>query len=263
MPCVGLSSACRLQLAPCARTIRVPVRSPRSGTRRLAPLSLLAALLALLVAACGGSASPTHSLAAARAGTAPGGKTAAPTGAELQNWPEFGLNPQRSDTSNAATGITAGALAHLGRRQVVLPGTADSSPIYLHGVTVAGAARDVIVLTTTYGKTLALDASSGAILWTFTPPGYTRWAGSPQITTASPIADPDRQFVYTASPNGLIHKLSLADGQEDARALGRSRSRATPPTRSSPRLSTSMVPTSSPQPAATSATSRPTRAISC
>jgi outer membrane protein assembly factor BamB len=99
--------------------------------------------------------------------------------------------------------------------QVALPGTVDSSPIYLHGVAVAGGVRDAIVLTTTYGRTLALDASSGAILWTFTPHGYARWAGTPQITTASPIADPDRRFVYAASPDGLIHKLSLADGSED------------------------------------------------
>jgi hypothetical protein len=32
---------------------------------------------------------------------------------------------------------------------------------------------------------------------------------------SSPIADPDRLFVYAASPDGLIHKLSLADGSED------------------------------------------------
>jgi hypothetical protein len=71
-----------------------------------------------------------------------------------------------------------------------------------------------VILTTTYGKTLALDASSGRKLWTFTPDGYSRWAGTPQITTASPLADPNRLFVYAASPNGLIHKLALADGSE-------------------------------------------------
>ena len=47
------------------------------------------------------------------------------------------------------------------------------------------------------------------------PAGLQGWAGSSQITTTSPLADPDRQFVYAASPNGLIHKLSLSDGSED------------------------------------------------
>ena len=65
----------------------------------------------------------------------------------------------------------------------------------------------MIVVTTTYGRTLAIDADSGQILWTFTPPGYGSWAGSAQITTASPLADPDRLFVYAASPDGLVHKL--------------------------------------------------------
>ncbi|HYB22886.1 MAG TPA: PQQ-binding-like beta-propeller repeat protein, partial [Solirubrobacteraceae bacterium] len=99
---------------------------------------------------------------------------------------------------------------------VALPGTVDSSPIYLHEVSIAGATREVIVVTTTYGKTLAIDADSGQILWTFTPPAYSRWAGSAQITVASPLVDPDRQWVYAASPDGLIHKLSLADGSEDS-----------------------------------------------
>ena len=99
---------------------------------------------------------------------------------------------------------------------VLLPGTVDSSPIYLHGVTVDGAVHDVIVVTTTYGKTIAIDAGSGQILWTFTPSRYGKWAGSAQITVSSPIADPDRLFVYAASPDGVIHKLSLADGSPDS-----------------------------------------------
>ena len=135
--------------------------------------------------------------------------------AELLDWPEFGLDPQRSDVSELASGITAVNVAHLRHVTVALAGTVDSSPIYLHGVSVDGAVHDVIVVTTTYGRTIAIDASGGQILWTFTPPGYSSWAGSARITTASPLADPDRLFVYAASPNGLVHKLSLADGRED------------------------------------------------
>jgi hypothetical protein len=133
----------------------------------------------------------------------------------LLAWPEFGLDPQRTDVSEAPTGITAANVGHLRRVTVQLPGTVDSSPVYLHGALVGGAAHDVVVVTTTYGKTLAIDAGSGLILWTFTPPGYSSWAGSAQITTASPLLDPGRQFVYATSPDGLIHKLSLADGRED------------------------------------------------
>jgi outer membrane protein assembly factor BamB len=217
--------------------------------RRLGAPPLILALAALLIAACGGTVVPaasapsvsagspststtpststsststssastsSASTSSAAGGASPGAGTAARVAASLQNWPEFGLNPQRTDASNATTAITAANVGHLRRLQIALPGTVDSSPIYLHGVTVAGAIRNVIVATTTYGKTLAIDASSGSILWTFTPPGYSHWAGSAQITTASPIADPDRLFVYAASPNGLIHKLSLADGSEDS-----------------------------------------------
>lgn len=134
--------------------------------------------------------------------------------ARLLDWPEFGLDPQRSDASGLSTGITAANVAHLRHVSVTLPGTVDSSPVYLHGVGVEGAVHDTAIVTTTYGKTLALDANSGRILWTFTPRGYSRWAGGYQITTTSPVADPDRRFVYAASPDGRIHKLSLAGGTE-------------------------------------------------
>ena len=195
----------------------MPARRSRSAARGpLPPLCLCAALLALLGSACGSTASTT-TVATTSTPRAAGGDPAVGASsavANLRDWPEFGLNPQRSDATNASPGITRADLAHLRRVRVSLPGTVDSSPIYLHGVTVAGAAHDTIVVTTTYGKTLALDASSGAVLWTFTPRGYSRLAGTSQITTASPIADPDRHFVYAASPDGEIHKLALIDGSE-------------------------------------------------
>jgi outer membrane protein assembly factor BamB len=111
------------------------------------------------------------------------------------------------------TGITAANVAALRRQQVTLDGTVDASPIYLHGVRVNGGTHDVFFVTTTYGKTLAIDADSGSILWRFTPSGYESWAGSRRITTATPVADPSREFIYAASPDGHVQKLAVADGR--------------------------------------------------
>jgi putative pyrroloquinoline-quinone binding quinoprotein len=94
-----------------------------------------------------------------------------------------------------------------------LPGTVDSSPIYLHGVSIRGAAHGAFFVTTTYGITLAIDAADGRILWRYTPRGYSHWAGSEQITTATPVADPSRKWIYAASPDGRIQKLSVATGR--------------------------------------------------
>jgi outer membrane protein assembly factor BamB len=96
----------------------------------------------------------------------------------------------------------------------MLPGTVDSSPIYLRGARVKGARHDVFIVSTTYGRTLAVDAGSGRVLWRFTPRGYSSWAGSYRITNATPVADPSRRFVYAVSPGGRVHKLSVASGAE-------------------------------------------------
>ena len=172
------------------------------------------ASVGVVLASCGSSAPADVSTPTAGVSAIPA--PAHTSSARLLDWPEFGLNPQRSGVSELSTGITAANVGHLARRTVKLAGTVDSSPIYLHGASVDGATHNTIVVTTTYGKTIAIDADSGRILWTFTPPGYSRWAGSSQITTTSPLADPNRRFVYAASPNGLIHKLSLASGSEAA-----------------------------------------------
>jgi hypothetical protein len=169
------------------------------------------ALASTAIVACGSAAPAEVGTPTTLASAIPAPQTAA---TRLLDWPEFGLDPARSDATALATGITAANVAHLRRQSVSLPGTVDSSPIYLHGAAIDGAVHNAIVVTTTYGRTLAIDADSGRILWRFTPAGYGGWVGSPKITTASPIADPGGRYVFAASPNGLIHKLVLADGRE-------------------------------------------------
>ena len=128
------------------------------------------------------------------------------------DWTQFGWDLANSNASTSPTGITAQNVASLSRRQVHLDGTVDSSAIYLHGVTVNGSKHDVFFMTTTYGKTIAVDANQGAVLWEYTPPDYESWAGSRQITNSTPVADPDRQYIYSAAPDGSIRKLAVSDG---------------------------------------------------
>ena len=72
--------------------------------------------------------------------------------------------------------------------------------------------RDAFLFTTTYGRTEALDASTGRVLWRFTPSTYAHLAGSAQITNATPALSTDRTAVYAAAPDGRIRKLRLSDG---------------------------------------------------
>ncbi|MFI5280209.1 MAG: PQQ-binding-like beta-propeller repeat protein [Gemmatimonadales bacterium] len=134
--------------------------------------------------------------------------------AGAHDWTRFGWDVGRWSAPDIATGVTAANVTALARQQVALDGTVDASAIYLHAARIAGGTHDVFFVTTTYGKTLAIDADSGTVLWRYTPPGIDRWAGSYRITTATPVADPDRAFIYAAAPDGRIRKLAVQDGRE-------------------------------------------------
>ncbi len=128
------------------------------------------------------------------------------------DWPMMGFNVQGDNASPWSTGITAANVKTLRLRQVQLDGAVDASAIYLHSVAVKGAAHNVFFVTTSYGKTIAVDADSGTILWEYTPPQYSSWAGTPQITNSTPAADPDRRSIYAATPGGEVVKLAITDG---------------------------------------------------
>lgn len=133
--------------------------------------------------------------------------------AQTADWPQFGWNAASSGASGAVSGIHSRNLGSLVRHQIQIDGTVDASPIYLQGVTVNGSPHDVFFVTTTYGKTIAIDAQSDAILWEFTPSQYSSWAGTAQITNSTPAADPDRQHIYAAAPDGMIRKLAISNGE--------------------------------------------------
>jgi outer membrane protein assembly factor BamB len=174
----------------------------------------LAVPCALVAVACGGHAagasSATTSVSRAPANAAHSSSVAVTSG----DWPEFGDNAQRTGSGPVLTGITAGNLSRLSLRRIQIDGIADSSAIELHAITVDRARHDLIAVTTSYGKAIALDAGTGAKLWEFNPRGVNERPGNPQVTTASPIADPDRRYLYSASPNGFIYKLSISTGAQ-------------------------------------------------
>ncbi len=129
------------------------------------------------------------------------------------DWTQFGWDVASSGASTDPTGITPANAAALRRHQVTLDGTVDAAAIYLHGVEVKGAPHDVFFVTTTYGKTIAIDADQGAVLWEYTPLRFATWQGSRQISNSTPAADPDRKHIYAAAPDGTIQKLAVADGR--------------------------------------------------
>jgi outer membrane protein assembly factor BamB len=130
------------------------------------------------------------------------------------DWTRFGYDPTRTSSYPYATGVTADNVRRLQRQRVDVDGTVDSSPIFLHDVVVGGARHDAFFVTTTYGKTFAIDADTGRVLWRYVPPGYSSLAGTYRITNATPVADPSRTAIYAAGPDGRIRKLSVADGRE-------------------------------------------------
>ncbi|MBV9311582.1 MAG: PQQ-binding-like beta-propeller repeat protein [Solirubrobacterales bacterium] len=179
-----------------------------AGARMPQLCAALAAASALL--ACGGHGTRAASRAS---GSGPAGPQA--TESKLPpvgDWTMFDFDPARTGVDPESTGITASNLGSLQRRVVHLGGTVDSSPVQIHGVRVAGRVRDVAVMTTSYGKTIAIDPGTGAKLWQFVPSSLHSYQGSEQVTTATPVVD--RRFVYASSPDGLIHKLALNSGRQ-------------------------------------------------
>ena len=161
----------------------------------------LAALAAVAVAAgCGGASAGGRPQSAPPApAPATTASTPAHASAVAVSWPQFGGGAARL-SSIGPIGISAPARLHAQR--VSLPGVVDSAPVYAGGK---------FVMTTTYGRAVAVNAKTGKVAWTFTPASYDGLKGTYRITNASPATD--GAFVYSGSPDGRVYKLRLSDGR--------------------------------------------------
>src|SRR5215467_9144640 len=96
----------------------------------------------------------------------------ATTGANSADWPTFGGDNARTNANIAPTRITAANVGTMVRQQVTISAPIDAELIYLRGVQVNGASHDTFFGTTNLGRTVAIDANDGKVLWEFTPPDF-------------------------------------------------------------------------------------------
>ncbi|MGZ7079257.1 MAG: outer membrane protein assembly factor BamB family protein [Thermoanaerobaculia bacterium] len=120
-----------------------------------------------------------------------------------EEWLQFNVSDTPED---APTKASVSRLRKVWRVQ--LPEAVDGSPAYVRRVPILARERDLVIVTTTRGRMVALDARRGTIEWQTSPPP------GPQWTTSSPAIDPDRDFVYGYALDGRVHKYDITDGTE-------------------------------------------------
>ncbi|HET8907902.1 MAG TPA: PQQ-binding-like beta-propeller repeat protein [Ktedonobacterales bacterium] len=178
------------------------LRAAHSTRTQLATVLLL---LGLLLAGCDAATTGTKIPTA----TSPTG-TGTPA-AGRADWLVFGYDSARSNVNPNERTLNPGTVGALHRLwQVALSDTADSSPVYLHGVKLPdGRSADLLYLTTRGGDLLAVNAADGRIIWRKAHYGV-------RYTTSSPAIDPSRRYVFSYGLDALLHKYDAATGNEVA-----------------------------------------------
>lgn len=137
------------------------------------------------------------------------------------DWLQFDFDASHSGNDTLETRLSPANVATLGQLfKVSLPDAADGAPVYLRDVATSSGRRNLLFVTTRTGGLLALDAASGATLWSHA--GATTGClinnDSPRneacYTTSSPVIDPGRQFVYSYRLDGYVHKYAAGSGAE-------------------------------------------------
>ena len=128
------------------------------------------------------------------------------------DWPTFDFNrPAHRRRARPPRGISARSVRALHLRIVHIERDRRRRPrSSCTRARSAAASRDAVFVTTTYGRrSRSTRAAAGAC-------GSTRrattraYAGSAQVTDTTPVADPDRRFIYAVTPDGVVHKLAVA-----------------------------------------------------
>ena len=138
--------------------------------------------------------------------------------APAYDWLQFGGDAQHSGRNTGETLLTSSNVSALVQKyQVTLPATADGAPVFLEAVSTLMGTKNLLFVTTTDGRIIALDAQTGAQVWMQQYGAGTcriNQTGGPCYTTSSPAIDPNRQYVYSYGLDGYVHKYRVGDGTE-------------------------------------------------
>lgn len=119
----------------------------------------------------------------------------------------LGNNTQESILTQA----TVPGLTQLFRVQPDTTTYTEGPPVVLRNVATASGTRDLAFIETRLGKLYALDARTGATVWSVLPA-----VTSPTsiFTTTTPAIDPGKQYVYMYGFDGKVHKYNVTNGAE-------------------------------------------------
>src|SRR5689334_1768964 len=137
--------------------------------------------------------------------------------ARAYDWLQFNGDAAHSGNNTAEVILGEDNVASLAQKfQVALPGSVDGAPVFLEQVDTPSGLKDLLFATTMNGWTVALDAATGAIVWShqYGPNGCVSSNGNTCYTTSSPAIDPSRQYVYGYGLDGKAHKYRVGDGVE-------------------------------------------------
>src|SRR5579859_7954122 len=136
----------------------------------------------------------------------------APSAVYKYDWPQFGMTPDKRANDTLETTLTPANVGQLTSLFTVpLNGdTPDGSPIELSNVTTPTGVKDLVYTQGEHGTVTAWDADTGAIVWSHKFPSAT---GGGSFNTV-PAIDPNRQFIYAATNDSMVHKFQVGDGTE-------------------------------------------------
>ncbi|MDR3556485.1 MAG: hypothetical protein P4L55_17150 [Syntrophobacteraceae bacterium] len=141
-----------------------------------------------------------------------------PTTAFSYNWPQFNGDPSHSGNNTREKTIGANNVGGLKMLfKVRLPAVTDGAPVYVASVKTSRGPRDLVYVTTKEGHLVALDAKTGAGVWSFGHPARGCKINRGEISclsTSSPAVDPNLKYVYSYGLDGYVHKHRTGDGKE-------------------------------------------------
>lgn len=125
------------------------------------------------------------------------------------DWLQWGFEPSHSANNDVEAAVTAANVSQLEQKYAVaLTGRVNSAPVFAQGIVTASGTKDLLFVTAQSGRTTALNAADGSVVWSKTTTG-----GHTPIES-SPAIDPDRQYVYSYGADGKAHKYAIGDGAE-------------------------------------------------